>query len=86
MFINILDQGEKVCVCERERVSESDTKVAGISPPSVLFFFFFFALKHMHVHGGDLQHPAADGEESLLTHREREREGRGDRQGEVGEG
>lgn len=28
----------------------------------------------LHVHGGDLQHPAADCRESLLTHRERERE------------
>ena len=44
----------------------------------------------MHVHGGDLQHPAADGGESLLTHRERESErereggGRQEREGEDG--
>lgn len=35
----------------------------------------------MHVHGGDLQHPAADGGGSLLTHRGGETERETDRRG-----
>lgn len=34
----------------------------------------FFALKHMHLHRGNLQHHAADGGESLLTQRDGEGE------------
>lgn len=50
----------KYTLCVRLRVFE-------ISPLSVLFFF---TLTNIDVHRGDLLHPAADGEDSLLTHKE----------------